>query len=62
MPGGDGKGPLGQGPIGGGGRPGLGPGGFCVCPKCDNKVSHNPGMPCATINCPKCGTAMVRGK
>jgi len=68
MPGGDGTGPLGQGPIGGkgrgmgrrGNRPGLGPGGFCVCPGCGNKIQHTPGVPCATVNCPKCGTSMAR--
>ena len=74
MPGGDGRGPLGQDPgrgkgmgrSGGGGRmggnrPGAGPGGSCVCPSCGMKVSHQAGVPCYSVNCPKCGTKTVRG-
>lgn len=73
MPRGDGTGPTGQGPVSGGGmgkgigrgRMGgsmaAGPGGVCVCPKCGEKVIHQVGTPCSTINCPKCGAKMVRG-
>ena len=74
MPGGDGTGPLGQGPgtgrgMGrgggrgrmGGNRPGAGPGGNCVCPNCKLCVSHKVGVPCYNMSCPKCGTKMVRG-
>ena len=73
MPGGDGTGPMGQGPgtgrgMGSGGgrgrmggnRPGAGPGGDCVCPNCGAKVSHKVGAPCYDVNCPKCGNRMVR--
>jgi len=72
MPGGDGTGPLGQGPgtgrgMGGGGRgrmggnrPGAGPAGNCVCPKCKARVPHTVGNPCYQVSCPKCGTKMVR--
>jgi len=35
-------------------RIGEGPGGYCVCPKCGYKVSHIKGMPCSSIECPKC--------
>ena len=61
MPRGDGTGP----PGGGGGRgrmggQGLGVGGNCVCPSCGATVSHQRGAPCFQINCPKCGTKMVR--
>jgi len=74
MPGGDGTGPSGGGPgtgrgMGrgggrgrmGGNRPGAGPGGICVCPSCGERASHQQGAPCYSINCPKCGTKMMRG-
>ncbi len=75
MPFGDGTGPGGQGPgtgrgMGrgggrgrmGGNRPGAGPSGYCVCPNpnCGAKVSHQVGTPCYNMNCPKCGTKMIR--
>jgi hypothetical protein len=73
MPLGNEKGPSGQGPgtgrgMGrGGGRgrmggnlPGAGPAGNCVCPDCGAKVSHQQGTACYSINCPKCGSKMVR--
>ena len=45
----------------GGGRQGfVGPSGYCVCPSCEEKVEHFPGVPCRSNNCPKCGTVMVR--
>jgi len=68
MPRGDQTGPMGQGPKtgkggGGRGRGGrrLGPGGFCICPSCGEKVAHQQGMPCFEQKCPKCGAAMTRG-
>lgn len=39
---------------------GAGTGGFCICPKCANKEAHIRGIPCAMLNCSKCGTAMMR--
>jgi len=64
MPRGDGTGP----PGGGGGRgrmdgtrPGAGPTGKCVCPNCGETISHQRGVPCYQVSCPKCGTKMVRG-
>ena len=67
MPRKDGTGPTGQGPAGGGmgrgGRGGgfaAGPAGMCVCPKCKEQVAHTTGVPCASMLCPKCGTAMTR--
>jgi len=64
MPRGDGTGPpSGRGLRGGrmgGTRPGAGPGGYCVCPGCGEKVPHQLGTPCYTISCPKCGTRMAR--
>lgn len=69
MPNKDGTGPLGQGPITGRsiGRQGRidgmrsGPGGYCVCPKCSEKITHTPGIPCTSVKCPKCGAFMIRG-
>ena len=67
MPRGDGTGPLGQGSGRGrgmgrgfGNLQGSGPGGNCVCPACGEKVFHQAGKPCASMNCPKCGIRMVR--
>ena len=75
MPGGDGTGPLGQGPLMGRGRGrgrgrgmGIGrgrmgvagPAGNCICSACGTKVAHAAGTPCASMNCPKCGMRMVR--
>ena len=72
MPRGDGTGPRGQGPETGrgkgrgsdgqgrGGGLAAGPGGYCVCPDCRERVAHQAGTPCYEQHCPKCGTAMTR--
>ena len=66
MPRGDGTGPPGGGRGDGGRgrmggtRPGAGPAGECVCPKCGSIVPHQAGQPCYQMNCPKCGTRMIR--
>ncbi len=64
MPRGDGMGPPGGGdPRGGrmrGSRAGIGPGGYCRCPGCGERVAHRLGTPCYTVSCPKCGMKMVR--
>ena len=44
----------------GGNRPGSGPGGYCVCPNCGKRVSHQIGTPCYNINCPGCGAKMAK--
>ncbi len=44
----------------GGNRPGAGPAGFCICPSCGEKVPHQAGVPCYSLDCPKCGMGMVR--
>ncbi|MGC9225359.1 MAG: NifB/NifX family molybdenum-iron cluster-binding protein [Terracidiphilus sp.] len=40
----------------------AGPGGFCVCAKCGEKVAHAAGQPCLQMLCPKCGQPMTRGQ
>lgn len=49
----------GQGRMGGN-CSGAGPGGNCVCPNCGARTSHERGMPCYEVNCPKCGAKMTR--
>jgi len=39
---------------------GEGLGGYCVCSKCGYKISHERGVPCSTIQCPKCKINLVR--
>ena len=46
--------------LGGGNKPGSGPTGSCVCPKCGHKMSHQIGKPCFSLTCPKCGAKMAR--
>lgn len=38
----------------------AGPGGMCVCPKCEHKQTHARGVACTDTKCAKCGTKMVR--
>lgn len=44
-----------------GGAAAAGPTGFCICPKCGEKLEHDRALPCTSLNCPKCGTNMIRG-
>jgi hypothetical protein len=74
MPGGDGTGPDGQGPVAGRGRGrgqgqggrGLGggfargPDGECRCSNCGHREPHQLGVPCYDKKCPKCGSPMTR--
>ncbi len=69
MPGGDGTGPDGQGPVAGRGgrgkRRGIGGGfaqrlgGECRCPNCGYRETHELGVPCYNKKCPKCGSPMT---
>ena len=33
----------------------------CVCPGCGYTTEVEPGRPCSTVRCPKCGTYMMKG-
>jgi hypothetical protein len=37
-----------------------GVGGFCVCPKCNERVPHQRGIPCQDERCPACGAKLLR--
>lgn len=39
---------------------GGGPGGYCVCTKCDYKIPHERGVPCSTLECPNCKIKLIR--
>ena len=43
-----------------GNKSGSGPGGTCVCPGCGHTQSHETGVPCYDIKCPKCGKQMQK--
>ena len=32
----------------------------CVCVKCGTKIVHQRGITCRSLDCPKCGTQLVR--
>jgi wyosine [tRNA(Phe)-imidazoG37] synthetase (radical SAM superfamily)/CO dehydrogenase nickel-insertion accessory protein CooC1 len=38
----------------------LGPGGYCVCPRCETRVPHRRGVRCEEERCPKCTGKMLR--
>ncbi len=58
--GGGGRGSSTEGGAGRMGGTARGPGGFCVCPSCGEKLPHTAGQPCTNVVCPKCGTKMTR--
>ena len=39
---------------------GRGPGGYCACQKCGYKIPHERGVPCSTLECPRCKINLVR--
>ena len=38
----------------------MGPGGYCICPKCNKKTPHLRDTPCQEQRCPECGAKMLR--
>lgn len=55
---GQGRNTTGRGRMGG--PLSAGPAGNCLCPVCGHQQPHERGAPCVTLQCPKCGAAMVR--
>ena len=43
-----------------GDKPGSGPGGNCICPKCGYTTPHGRYAPCNQKKCPKCGTRLTK--
>lgn len=43
-----------------GDKPGSGPGGKCVCSKCNYEEKHVRGEPCNKKKCPECGAKMTK--
>jgi len=41
-------------------RAGMRQGGDCICPRCDFRLPHQPGVPCSSLLCPHCEIRMVR--
>ena len=58
--GGFGRGRSGRGRMGGSFA--AGPGGTCVCtnPDCQHEATHQAGVPCYQMKCPKCSSPMIR--
>ena len=45
----------------GSGRKGFaGPDDYCLCPACGEKATHQRGVTCRSMRCPKCNTNMIR--
>ena len=38
----------------------MGTGGFCICPKCGEKLPHRRGIRCQEERCPACGAKLLR--
>lgn len=34
--------------------------GYCVCPSCGERATHELGTPCFSHRCPNCGATMTR--
>ena len=62
-PGGISGGGQGLGRGGGRGRNNggaFGVGGYCVCAQCGEKIPHQRGIKCTSLQCPKCGRQLIR--
>jgi len=34
--------------------------GFCLCPQCGFRQTHQPGQPCRRVHCPQCDISLMR--
>lgn len=41
-------------------RPAVHQTGYCICPRCGLRVSHQAGVPCRSLICPDCSIPMIR--
>lgn len=41
-------------------RPAVHQTGYCICPRCGLRVSHQSGIPCRSLVCTSCGSGMIR--
>ncbi|MCB9015645.1 MAG: DUF134 domain-containing protein [Lentimicrobiaceae bacterium] len=41
-------------------RPAVHQTGYCLCPRCGLRVSHQAGIPCRSLVCTSCGSVMIR--
>lgn len=41
-------------------RPAVHQTGYCLCPRCGLRISHQAGIPCRSLICTHCGSAMIR--
>lgn len=41
-------------------RPAVHQTGYCVCPRCSLRISHQSGIPCRSLICTFCGSGMIR--
>jgi predicted DNA-binding protein (UPF0251 family) len=41
-------------------RPAIHQTGYCVCPRCSLRVSHQAEIPCRSLVCTSCGAGMIR--
>lgn len=41
-------------------RPAIHQTGYCICPRCGLRISHQPGVPCKSLVCTSCGSGMIR--
>jgi len=40
-------------------RPAVHQTGYCICPRCGLRVSHQSGIPCKSLVCTSCGSGMI---
>lgn len=41
-------------------RPAIHQTGYCICPRCGLRISHQANIPCRSLVCTSCGSGMIR--